>query len=125
MKPDELPRRERQLLDALYELREASAVAIRERMTNPPGDSAVRAMLARLETKGLVRHRDDGGRYLYTPVFPKKRARDAAISSLVRTFFEGSAARAASALLGLSGGKLSPDEIAEIESMIARAKAKR
>lgn len=120
--PDDLPRRERQLLDALYELREASATAIRERMPDPPSDSAVRAMLARLEAKGLVRHRDDGGRYLYAPAFPRQRARDAAIARLVRTFFDGSPARAGSALLGLSGEKLTPEEIEELEALLARAK---
>jgi predicted transcriptional regulator len=120
--PDDLPRRERQLLDALYELREASAVAIRERMADAPSDSAVRAMLTRLEAKGLVTHREEGGRYLYTPKFPKNRARDEAISKLVRTFFDGSASRAASTLLGISGNKLSSSEIAEFEAMLDRAK---
>ena len=123
--PDELPRRERQILDAIYELREASAAAIREHVPDAPSDSAVRAMLARLEAKGLIRHRNEGGRYLYAPVFPKHRARDAAIARLVRTFFDGSATRAASALLGSSGGKLTEAEIEEIETMLALARKAR
>lgn len=79
-------------------------------------------MLARLEAKGFVKHRDDGSRYLYSPAFSKERARSAAIKRLVRTFFDGSTARAGSALLGLSGDDLTPEEIEEIEALLARAK---
>jgi predicted transcriptional regulator len=95
-----LSRREREILDALYALeREASAEDIRARLTDPPSYSAVRAMLAKLEAKGAIRHRADGPRYLYGPTTPRTTARRVAVSRLVRTFFGGSPAATATALL--------------------------
>jgi predicted transcriptional regulator len=97
---EKLSRREREIIDALFALGDgASAEAIRERLSDPPGYSAVRAMLARLETKGYVRHREEGLRYVYLPTKSRASAQRNALSKLVRVFFAGSPRETATALL--------------------------
>src|SRR5436190_20806548 len=95
-----LSRREREIMDVLYALGDnAAAEEIRERLSDPPSYSAVRAMLAKLETKGVIRHRAEGLRYVYAPVTSKTTAQKKAVSQLMRVFFGGSASQAAAALL--------------------------
>ena len=93
-------RREREILDALYALGgSADAEGIRQRLTDPPTYSAVRAMLAKLEAKGAITHRAEGLRYIYSPVTSRTAAQKKAVSQLMRVFFGGSASDAAAALL--------------------------
>ena len=95
-----LSRREREIMDVLYALGDsAAAEEIRERLTDPPSSSAVRAMLAKLEAKGVVRHRTEGLRYMYSPVTPRTTAQKKAVSNLMNVFFGGSASQAITALL--------------------------
>lgn len=117
-----LPPRERQIVDLLYE-RGAMAVAeICETLPDRLSGSAVRAMLQRLERKGYV-HREDSDRgFLYSPVVADSVARKSALSEVVRVFFNGSAAGAATALLGMSD-RLDQDELQRLEQMIAQARA--
>jgi BlaI family transcriptional regulator, penicillinase repressor len=97
---DKLPRREREIMDAIFALGDrASAEEIRARLTDPPSYSAVRAMLARLEAKGHLKHREDGPRYVYSPTTSRVTARRAALQRLVRVFFQGSPQQTAAALL--------------------------
>ena len=118
---DELPLRERQVVDAVYSLQEATATQIQAALEVALTNSAIRAMLARLEEKGILRHRVDGQRYLYSAVVPKQKVRDSALKRLVGTFFDNSTASAATALLGMSD-KLSSDELDALEAMIAKAR---
>jgi predicted transcriptional regulator len=98
--PEKLTRREREIMDAIYALGDrASAEEIRERLTDPPSYSAVRAMLAKLEAKGFVRHREQGLRYVYMPTTSRASAQRAALRKLVRVFFGGSPGETATALL--------------------------
>lgn len=97
---DKLSRREREIMDALFAAPGgASAEAVRAAMPDPPSYSAVRTMLARLEAKGYIRHREEGLRYVYEPVAARSAARRAALQQLVRVFFGGSPGDAATALL--------------------------
>jgi predicted transcriptional regulator len=89
--PEKLSRREREIMNALFALaNRASAEDVRERLTNPPSYSAVRAMLVRLETKGYIRHQEDGVRYVYSATTSPAAARRAALHQYLRVFFEGS-----------------------------------
>jgi len=116
-----LPPRERQIVDILYE-RGALAVAdICEALPDQLSGSAVRAMLKRLEDKGFVQRSESERGFLYSPVVSDSLAKKSALSEIVRVFFNGSPASAASALLGMSD-RLKEDEIDEIEQMIARAR---
>jgi BlaI family transcriptional regulator, penicillinase repressor len=95
-----LSRREREIMNVLFALGEqASAEEIRAHLSDPPSYSAVRAMLAKLEAKGHVRHREEGLKYVYAPTTPRSTARRAALQQLVRVFFSGSPGDAAAALL--------------------------
>ncbi len=97
---EKLSRREREIMDTMFALGDrASAEEIRERLSDPPTYSAVRAMLARLETKGYVRHREEGLRYVYMPTKSRASAQRNALSKLVRVFFGGSPRETATALL--------------------------
>jgi BlaI family transcriptional regulator, penicillinase repressor len=97
--PHKLTRREREIMDVLFGLGQASAEDIRERLIDPPGYSAVRAMLARLEAKGHIRHREDGPRYVYSPTTSSAAAGRTALKQYVRTFFGGSVGVMMSSLL--------------------------
>ena len=99
-RPEKLPRREREIMDVLFAAHDHLPVeAIRERLVDPPSYSAVRAMLAKLENKGYVRHREDGLRYVYAPTMPRTAAQRDALRKMVRVFFGGSPGRTAAALL--------------------------
>jgi len=117
-----LSRRERQIMDAIYQLGEATAQDVLGRLPDPPSYSAVRALLRILEEKGHVRHRRDGARYVYQPTVPRERARASALRQIVRTFFDGSAGAAAAALLDLSRDDLTDDELAELQTLVERAR---
>ena len=94
-----LSRRERQIMDVIYRRGRATAAEVLEDIPDPPGYSAVRAMLRLLEIKGHIRHEQDGPRYVFLPVVNRDRARRSALTHVVRTFFDGSATDAVAALL--------------------------
>jgi predicted transcriptional regulator len=97
---EKLTRREREIMDALFALADGASVEdVRERLSDPPGYSAVRAMLAKLESKGYVRHREEGLRYVYSPTKSRAAAQRNALSKLVRVFFDGSPRQTVTALL--------------------------
>ena len=121
--PQSLSRRERQIMDAIYRLGEASAQEVLDHLPDPPSYSAVRALLRVLVDKGHVKHREDGTRYVYAPVVSREQARRNALKQMVSTFFDGSAAQAAAALLNLKDANLSDDELNRLEALIERARA--
>ena len=116
-----LPPRERQIVDILYERGPLLVADICEALPDPLSGSAVRAMLKRLEDKGFVQRSESEHGYLYAPVLSDSVAKKSALSEIVRVFFNGSPASAASALLGMSD-RLKDDELSELEQMIARAR---
>ena len=121
---EKLSRREREIMDAIFALGDqASAEAIRERLTDPPTSSAVRAMLARLETKGYLRHREEGPRYIYLPTRSRASAQRSALSKLVRVFFGGSPRETATALLKQESW--TDDELDALRAEIERVRNER
>lgn len=119
-----LPRREREIFEILCSAGEATAAEIRERMADPPSYSAVRTLLVRLEGKDLVRHREVDQTYVYACAKQPEQVRESALRQLVKTFFDGSAASAATALLGLSK-PLEPDELEALQRAIDQAKERK
>ena len=117
-----LSRRERQIMDVLYQLGEATAADVQERLPEPPSYSAVRAMLRILEDKGHVRHHEDGPRYVYAPVVARDKARKSAVTHLLRTFFDGSVEQAMAALLDGADRSLSRDEMDRLARLIDERK---
>lgn len=116
-----LTRRERQIMDVLYERGEASVGEVHRVLPDAPSYSAVRALMRKLLDKGHASYRREGTRYMYRPVLARNRARRGALERVVNTFFDGSAAEAVVGLLG-SRRDLSDDELARIEAVLARVR---
>ena len=119
---DPLSRRERQILDILYERNRATAAEIQAALPDPPSYSATRALLRVLETKGHVKHTEEEGRYVFVPSVGREKARVAALKHLLQTFFDGSAVDAAAALVNGSASRLRPEELDRLETLIASAR---
>ena len=118
---ESLPRREREIFEILVSAGEATAADVRDRMADPPSYSAVRTLLGRLEAKGAVAHRTQDQSYVYRSVPQRAKVRDSALKQFVKTFFDGSAASAATALLGLTK-TLKPEELEALQRAVDEAK---
>jgi BlaI family transcriptional regulator, penicillinase repressor len=117
-----LTRRERQIMDILYRRGRATAAEVMDEMTGDPHYSTVRTQLRVLEEKGHVRHEEQGLRYVYTPAVPRRSARKSALKHLVDTFYDGSPEQVVAALLGGDTSRLSDDDLARIEELVAKAR---
>jgi BlaI family transcriptional regulator, penicillinase repressor len=117
----QLSRRERQIMDALFEAGELSAQDVRAAIPEPPSYSAVRALLAKLVEKKIIDFREEGPRYIYFPCVAQEEARISALQKLLKTFFGGSTSAAVNALLGMNKDKLSADELKQLQQAIDSA----
>jgi BlaI family penicillinase repressor len=117
-----LSRRERQIMDILYQRGKSSASEVREAMPDAPSYSAVRAMLRVLEDKGHVKHRSEGLRYVYLPMVAHEKARRSAVKHLVDTFFSNAPEDVVAALLDVSSPRVTREELDRMSEMIERAK---
>ena len=122
--PIHLSRRERQIMDVIYRLGEASALEVRREMPDPPSYSSVRTMLGILEEKGHLVHRKDGLRYVYAPTRPREAAARTALRGVLKTFFDSSTEKAVAALLDLSGSRLSQEELDRLGRLVDDARGK-
>lgn len=119
---DELGRRERQIMDAIYRLGEASVSQVRSELPDPPSYSSVRTMIRLLESKGLLRHRQYGKKYLYRSTKSRLQASKSAVQHLLQTFFGGSASAAVAAILDSNTHPLAEAELQRIETLIKQAR---
>jgi predicted transcriptional regulator len=117
-----LSRRERQIMDILYQRGKSSASEVREGMTDAPSYSAVRAMLRVLEEKGHVRHQAEGLKYVYVPTVARDKAKRSAVKHLIDTFFQDSPELVVAALLDVSSTRLTREELDRMAEMIEKAK---
>jgi predicted transcriptional regulator len=118
-----LSRRERQIMDLLYELGRATAADVMKALPGEPTDSTVRTQLRVLEAKGHVRHEEEGQKFVYLPVVPRRVVRKSALKHVVNTFFDGSVEKVVAALLGPDGGRLSDEELDRIAELVDKARA--
>lgn len=116
-----LSRRERQIMDALYTLGEATVGEVMDNMPDPPSYSAVRATLRVLEEKGHAKHKQDGPRYLYLPTVSRDKAQSTALKHLVGTFFGGSVEQAVMALLSMPETRMSEDQLERLAEQVRQA----
>ncbi len=117
-----LSRRERQIMDFLFQRGKASVGEVMDGIPNPPGYSAVRATLRTLEQKGRVIHEEDGRAYVYRPTLRRDAARKNALTHILKTFFDNSAEQAVAALLELKGTKLTSAELDRVARIVDQAK---
>ena len=117
-----LSRRERQIMDFLFQRGKASVGEVMDGIPDPPGYSAVRATLRTLEQKGRVSHEEDGRAYVYRPTLRRDAARKSALTHVLRTFFDNSAEQAVAALLELKGPRLSEAQLERVSRMVENAK---
>ena len=117
-----LSRRERQIMDILYQRGRATAQEILDAMPDPPTYSAVRAKLRVLEEKGHIRHQEEALRYVYLPVIARESARKSALRHMVSTFFQGSVEETVAALLDLSSANLKSEDLDRITKLIELAR---
>ena len=120
--PDDLPRRERQVMEILHKRGESTVAEIMDELPDPPTYSAVRSILRILGEKGLVVFKEDGPRYVYLPAQPTERTRDDVLKHVVQTYFAGSAEQAMTALLRLTDADVSDDELKSLRERIRRAR---
>jgi predicted transcriptional regulator len=124
LKAERLTRREREIMNAIFALgNRASAENIRARLTNPPGDSSVRVMLARLEKKGCLKHQQDGLRYIYSATTSPAAAKRSALQQYLQTFFGGSLKQMMTALV--SEASWTDDELDALKDEIDRVRRER
>ena len=117
-----LSRRERQIMDLLYQKGRATAAEIMHALPGEPSDSTVRTQLRVLEGKGHVRHEEEGLRFVYMPVAPRRLARRSALRHVVETFFDGSAEKVVAALLGGEAARLTDEELGRIAELVNKAR---
>jgi len=117
-----LSRRERQIMDILYRLGRATANEVMNALSGEPNYSTVRTQLRVLESKGHIRHEEEGLRFVYMPTVPRHAVRQSALRHMLETFFEGSAEKLLSTLLGSEGGKLSDEELERLAQLIEKTR---
>ena len=115
-------RRERQIMEILYQRGQSSVSEVQEALEDGPGYSAVRALLRILEGKGHVLHARDGSRYIYRPAAERSQAAHSALDQVVRTFFGGSIEQAVATLVSDSDTRLSDDELDRLAGLIEQAR---
>lgn len=118
----EWSRRERQIMNILYQRGKSSASEVREAMPNAPSYSAVRAMLRVLEEKGHIRHQAEGLKYVYLPTVARDKAKRSAVKHLVDTFFKDSPEQVVAALLDVSATRLTPADLDRMAEIIEKAR---
>jgi predicted transcriptional regulator len=120
MKHDEQPmtRRERQIMDVIYKLGEATAAEVREHLPEPPSYSSVRKLLSILEEKGAVKHIERDRRYVFLPARSKREARRTALKHLVETFFDNSTEGVVAAVMDMSAARMSEEEFKRLAALI-------
>ncbi len=117
-----LSRRERQIMDIIYQQGEATVAEVRNYLPDPPSYSSVRALLSVLKKKGYLKHKEQGRRYIYYPTVALDRVKRSALKHLMETFFDDSAERVMAALLNIRGVDLSEKELERMARLIEEAK---
>ena len=116
----QMSRRERQIIEIIYRLGQATAKEVQENLPDPPSYSAVRALLATLEGKEMVKHFKEGRRYVYKPSITPKKAKRTALSNLLTTYFAGSPESLVASLLDPSDQQLSKKDIDSIRDLLTK-----
>ena len=118
----ELARRERQIMDVIFQLGEATVGEVLERLPDPPSYSSVRTIIRKIEAKGLLTHRQDGKRYVYRAKQSRETASRTALQKLMDVFFSGSAPDTVAAIMDVSAKTLDPEDLDRMAKIIEQAR---
>ena len=118
----ELTRRERQIMEVIYDLGEASAQQVVSSLPGKQVNATVRTMLGVLEDKGYLRHERVKGKFIYSPTIPLNQARKSALNHVMETFFKGAEASAVISILRASDANLTDEDAEKIQELIERTK---
>ena len=121
---ERLSKRERQIVEALYVLREGGVAAVRRALAEPPSYSAVRTTMNILVRKGFLSYRAEGRKYLYSPIIPHDKARQTALSHLLKTYFDGSIREAVTGLITADRKGLTEADYRDLVELIGKARRK-
>jgi predicted transcriptional regulator len=116
-----LSRRERQIMEIIYQRGQASVADVLEAMARPPSYSSVRTIMNLMVAKGCLKYKEDGRKYVYYPALAREKARRSAVNSLLQTFFDGSVAQAVVSLINLHMEDLSAEDLNRLSRMIKEA----
>lgn len=122
---DKLSMRERQIMDVIHRMGEATAAQVQDAIPDPPSYSAVRALLTVLQDKGLLKHGKRGRAYVYRPIMSQQKVRESALKHVVQTFFDGSVASVVTSLVNSSDKKLSDEEFERLEKLVREKRKQR
>jgi len=120
--PSELSRRERQIMEAVFALGQATVNQVVESIPAPPTAMAVRRLMHILEEKGHLRRRESGREVIYIPRQTKDKAGRRALERVLETFFGGSLEEALAAHLHSRKDRLSADERERLIKLIEQAR---
>lgn len=120
-----LSRRERQIIDALYAIGEGGAREIAAGLNEPDAIDTIRVTVGLLERKGLVRHRVEGRRNIYSPVQGRRDAFKSAWTRITRVFFGGSPGKALLTVLNTSGDRLDDEDLDQLSEWVAEQTRRR
>jgi len=119
---ERLSRRERQIMDIIYARGTATVNEVLADLPDPPGYSSVRALMRILESKGHLRHEEDGPRYVFYPTISPEDARKSAVRHLLDTFFDGSPEKAMAAILDVTDDSLTEEDFQRLGRLIEQAR---
>lgn len=119
---DKLSRRERQIMNVIYQNGKATVAEVLEQLPDPPSYSAIRALMRILEEKGFLKHKTDGPRYLYYPTITVKKAKQSALKHVMQTFFDDSTESVVAALLDISASDLTEEDYQRLTRLIENAR---
>jgi predicted transcriptional regulator len=118
----ELTRRERQIMEIVYQRGRATAIEVMSDLPGRPANATVRTMLGVLEAKGYLRHRTEKGKYIYFPTIPLASARKSALDNVLETFFKGAEAAAVISILTKADANLTEEERKKILEIIEESR---
>lgn len=121
---DRLGRRERQIMELVYQKGQATVADIQQGIPDNLNYSTVRAQMTILERKGFLKHIKQGRAYVYSPIVNRRAASQAAIKRVINTFFDGSVENVVAALINLKSASLSPEEYDRLSELIKSMKEK-
>jgi predicted transcriptional regulator len=108
-------------MSVIYTKKSVSANELLAELPDPPSNSAVRSILNILEAKGYLRHKKVGKKYVYRPTVPLEKARESALSHLLRTYFDDSVETIVAAILKTQGENLSDEELNNLSRLIDKS----